>query len=178
MPNSNNRYNQLYSLLHSRFSISKSKFNSDNLDAKAFVKGGRSLVSPMLRINHVMGVKVSRNWARVIVRYLSELNRLYQHSGKRFVVFYLKGCTVLLQQVVAGYKISDLGPLKCRISRSKTGLPRIIPKFHRKLILQGDLNVVRFWMTLFSLYRDLHIIGELKLKSITAPSQATSRAPQ
>lgn len=161
-----------------RFTVSKSKFNVEKIHAMAFVKQGHPLLSVFNKIHYVMAGSPTRNWVRVFKLYLYKLNLLYKRNGTKGVVKYLKVCSVLLQQVVSGYKISDLGPLGLRVSRSKSGLPRIIPKYHRKMILSRDKKVIRLWLTLFSIYRDLHFAGELKIKTITDPSTATSRSSE
>lgn len=54
------------------------------------------------------------------------------------------------------------------------GLPRIIPKVHRSRIRNGDLFVVRGWLTMFGLYRILEAPYKLKLKTITEPGPPLS----
>jgi hypothetical protein len=161
---------------HLRFTISKSRFDSSNINDMIFRNEGRPMVRHLLSVVPLLGGVLSRNWAKTCLRFLKQLNQLHKHNGLPGVVKYLKVATVCTQQVVSGYTIPDLNPLGMRISRSKTGLPRIIPADHRKKIMSGDKMVLRFWLTVFSLYRDLHFIGELKLKTITAPSTASSRA--
>jgi hypothetical protein len=36
-------------------------------------------------------------------------------------------------------------------------------------MIHGDASVIRFWHSLFSIYRVLEIPGKLKLETITAP---------
>lgn len=156
------------------FSISHRKFDSKTILAMISVKRGLPLVPTMLSSLYIDGGKVTPNWARVSKSYTKELNLLYQNGGPKLLVKYLKVCSVILQQVCAGYVLPDITPLGLRVSRSKSGLPRIIPAFHRKLILAGDKKVIRFWLTQFSLYRDIHFDGELKLSTITDPYTGTS----
>lgn len=92
------------------------------------------------------------------------------------MVKHLKVASVILQQVIAGNKIPDLTSLGPRISRTKSGLPRFIPSYQRKLIREGNPMVIRYWASVFSIYRDLHYTGALKLKTITDSSSATSSA--
>ena len=51
------------------------------------------------------------------------------------------------------------------------GVPSVIPKDHRKLIRSGDSRVIRFWLTLFGLYRILPFPGKMKLSTITDPGK-------
>jgi hypothetical protein len=73
----------------------------------------------------------------------------------------------MCQQSYAGYVIPDLTPLGSRLSRTRTGLPCVIPADHRRLIRQGDFRTMKLWLTLFNLYRVLNFPGTLKLKTIT-----------
>jgi len=157
------------------FHISRLRFDADKINALIFVKEGRPLVKILLNSVIPMGGRRTSNWARIMVLYLRQLNRLFRAGGRPYVVKYMKACQVLLQQVSAGYVISDTGPLGCRISRDRSGFPRIIPSFQRKLIRRGDKRVLRVWLTLFSLYRNINYPGVLKLSTITDSSTQTSR---
>ena len=132
----------------------------------------------LIRIRYPMGGVVSRNWVLTCVYFVRQLNLLKKNMGIPGVVKYLKVCAVLMQQVVSGYKLSDLTGLGLRVSRSKGGLPRIIPAMLRKEISKGNKKVIQEWLTLFNIYRDLHFKGELKIKTIIGPSTATSRSSQ
>lgn len=83
------------------------------------------------------------------------------------MVKYLKACSVYLQQSVANQMIIDSTRLGPKVSRTKSGIPRIIPAQQRKLIRKGDRRVIRFWMSLFALYRVLEYPGNIDLSSIT-----------
>lgn len=90
-------------------------------------------------------------------------------QGEKGATLYLKSCQVLLQQSVAGYKVQDITELKSRVSRTRAGMPRIIPAGVRKRIRQGDLQSLRLWMTLLGFYRVLEFRGKLNLSTITDP---------
>nr|QOX06058.1 RNA-dependent RNA polymerase [Lentinula edodes mitovirus 1] len=157
-----------------KFSVSKIKFNVQNFSAMASVKRGRPLVNVLLRSILPMGGHISRNWARLVVSFAHSLNLLIKQQGKPGVVKYLKVCSVITQQVAAGYTIPDLTPIGHKVARSKSGLPRLIPSYHRKMILSGNKLILRFWLTMFSVYRDISFTGTLKLGSITNESTANS----
>jgi len=158
------------------FTISKLRFDASKINVQAFVKGGRPLMRILMNSLIPVGGRRTSNWARVMVLFLRQLNLLHKSGGIQYTVLYLKACSVLLQQASAGYIIPDLTDLKCRVSRDKSGFPRLIPSYHRKMIRAGDKLILRQWLTLFSLYRNLLYPGQLKLSSITNPSKATSRA--
>jgi hypothetical protein len=64
-------------------------------------------------------------------------------QGEKGATLHLKSCQVLLQQSIAGYKVSDLAELKRRVKRTRAGLPRIIPSGARRRIREGDLQCIR-----------------------------------
>lgn len=127
-----------------RFALSKSRFNAKTIFAMISVKGGRPLLGHLIRSLYVVVGNVTPNWVRICKFFLADMHRLKKAGGPVLVVKYLKTCSVILQQVVSGYKIPDLTPLGLRVSRSKSGLPRIIPSYHRKLIMRRNKLVIRF----------------------------------
>jgi len=78
----------------------------------------------------------------------------------------------LLQQAVGGQRIPSTRPLNAAVSRTKTGLPRVIPALMRARIMNREARVVRIWLSLFNLYRVVEFPGKLKLQTITDPSTA------
>jgi len=138
-----------------------------SIGAMIRVKAGRPLITPISRLVSLLGGRTNHSVVRVIISYLSNVNRLYKHGGLRFVVVTLKAASTMLQQSVAGQRLSDLTPLGVRLSRSRgTGIPKLIPALHRARIRKGEIWVIRFWMTLFGLYRVIPVDGILKLKTI------------
>lgn len=79
---------------------------------------------------------------------------MYIKQGPKTLVMYLKAAHVIMQQSIGGHYLEDMTPLGLRIRRTKgSKLPRIIPVLHRARIRAGDRNVIRFWLTMFSIYR-------------------------
>jgi len=62
------------------------------------------------------------------------------------------------------------------VSRTKGGLPRIIPRVHREFIRKGSSFHIKLWLTLFSLYRVLDVVGKLSLATITTPGITLSNS--
>lgn len=155
-----------------RFSISKSRFDISKLYAMAFVKEGRPMVKHLSRVVYLLGGSITPNWVRLTKIFLKKVNHLKRKGGIPMVVKYLKVSSILIQQVCAGYVLPDITPLGVRISRSKSGLPRFIPAYQRKLIMRQNHLVIKFWLTLCSLYRDLSYPGKLSFKTITNDSTA------
>jgi len=110
------------------------------------------------------------------VRLLAKtMSKIYRRQGIKGLTLSLKAATVLLQQSVAGYVLYDVTPLGPRLARTGSGLPRLIPACHRLLIINkrpGYLLFVRFYLTVFSVYRVLEFPGKLKLNTITDPGKS------
>lgn len=134
------------------------------------VKGGRALGAALLKVVHLREGGLTFFWYSAIFRFAKFVVRLQRRSGWPYVVLYLKASAVLLQQSVGGYKISNTRDLKCAVSRTGAGIPRIIPKQHRKALMSGDAWTFKIWLTLFGLYRVIDFPGTLKLNTITASS--------
>jgi hypothetical protein len=136
------------------------------------VKLGRPFLKVLFLLPPVVGIKRNLSLVKVLITFLAHIHRLWKASGFKFVVIYLKSCHTLLQQALGGQKLTDTGPLGARVSRTRNssrGLPRIIPSLHRKRIRDGEVVIIRLWLSLFSIYRVIDIKGKMKLSTITDP---------
>lgn len=109
---------------------------------------------------------------QILTRFGDMLLRLTRHHGPRFVVKYLKALTVALQRFIGGQPLSSLREIEpdLPLPRLATcGLPTFIPLRERLELKKLTPSVVRWWLTLFSVYRIISIPGVLKLETITAP---------
>lgn len=97
--------------------------------------------------------------------------RLASEGSVKFLVKYLKASHVLVMQAAGGMKIPSSQSLGVAVARTKSGLPRMLPRIVRAKIRQGDQKVVRVTLTLLSLYRILEFGGKLKLSTITDPGK-------
>lgn len=109
------------------------------------------------------------NWCQTALMFGRYVASLHKEQGWRGVVVRLKANATLLQQVAGGHKLDNPRLLGCAISRSRQGIPRVIPTLHRKRIVSGDRWTVRIWLSFFWLYRVIEIPGNLKLGTITRP---------
>lgn len=139
------------------------------------VKLGRPMLKVLLLLPPVIGLKRNLSLIKVTITYLAYVHRLYKGGSMRFVIVYLKACHTLLQQFLGGQRLSDTGPFGARVSRTRGGLPRVIPVLHRKRIQSGDLLIIRYWLSLFCLYRILDMKGVLNLRTIVEPSTANPK---
>jgi hypothetical protein len=135
-----NRLNKSYIKQISAFRVSIKHIN-----AMAAVKGGQlPLASWFVRIIGVTGLQTTCARVRSIVVFLKLTAFLISKNGAKGACLILKVYAVTLQQSCGGHIVKDLTELKFRISRTNSGLPRVIPVQHRQLIRAGDPKVIKF----------------------------------
>jgi len=96
--------------------------------------------------------------------------RMRKHHGEVFTVSYLKASQLAVQKQIGKDKIKSLRALVSDLPLprlSSSGLPRFIPLRDRRAICSGSVSVIRWWLTLFSIYRVLSCPSKLKLNTIT-----------
>jgi len=146
--------------------------------------------SPLVKLENSLefSALLSRIGFRVIsaifprtVKFRARMNHLYsfgkhlfrirKNHGSVFTVKLLKANQLALQKFIAGNSFKSLREIEpdLPLLRLNKGLPSIIPLSDRKLIRMGSSSVIRYWNTLFSLYRIISIPGKLKLETITDP---------
>lgn len=133
------------------------------------VKRESALIGFLIKVSQLLLGKMSRSWVLAILSFSRDCMRLRRLSGTKGLALYLKACSVLLMKYCARQELKDLTPLKMRVSRTKSGIPRIVVPNHRERIRKNDIVVIRFWMTLFGLYRVLDFKGVFSVKTITSP---------
>lgn len=140
------------------------------LNGAITVKSGRGLINTLLRMLILVPFRSSKSWLRVVRTFSKEVHTLTKRNGVAYTVRYLKACAVLLQQSLGGHKHARTQDLGVAVSRTGRGIPRIIPRIHRRLLLI-DRRYVIAWLSIFLLYRVLTFKGQLKLSTITAPGK-------
>lgn len=137
------------------------------LSAMIQVKLGRPLISFVVsQMRFVVG-GMTKGYVRVTISFLAHCSRIARAQGVAGLVLRLKAYYVTLAQCIA--RAPKL-PTTPRFSRGRGGLPSVIPLLHRERIMrQGDATVLRFWFTLFALYRVLEFPGVIKISTITKP---------
>lgn len=109
---------------------------------------------------------------QLLTKFGNHILRLTKNHGPSFVVKYLKACTVALQRKIGGTPLLSLREVEPDLPLPRltsSGLPNFIPLRERREIEKLTPSVVRWWLTLFSVYRIISIPGKLKLSTITAP---------
>jgi len=140
------------------------------------VKRERAMIGALIRVSRLWLGDLNRSWILSIVSFVRFCRSLRKHRGSKGLAIYLKTCTILLMKVVAGERIKDLSPYGCRVACTGSGVPRIIPMIHRQGVLSGEPRIVRFWMTLFGLYRVLDFQVSFSVKTITTPAPSLNLA--
>lgn len=133
------------------------------------VKSEVKLVGLLLRVVPLVFGHLTSSLVKVSWGYARNVRRLYLAMGPRGLAIYLKACYVLLQHSAGGMVDASPWALGANVSRTRRGIPRIINPQHRSLIAKGDVAVIRFWLSLFGLYRVIEFKGALKLSTITKP---------
>lgn len=134
------------------------------------VKGGRALGAALLKVLHLRVGGMTLYWCTATFRFAKFVVRLQRRSGWPYVVKYLKASSVLLQQSASGQRIKSAQELGAAVSRTASGIPRIIPHPMRDQIRSGNIWTVKVWLSFFCLYRVIDFRGKLKLHTITAPA--------
>lgn len=145
--------------------------NTDAIRGLIHRNMGRGLIGWFIKTSHAVLFHCKPSTVRQIGHFCSRLRFLMSTQGEKGTTLYLKSCQVLLQQSIAGYKVSDLAELKVRAKRTKAGMPRIIPSGVRRRIREGDVQSLQLWMTLLGTYRILKFRGKLNLSTITDPGK-------
>lgn len=111
--------------------------------------------------------------ARSSVVCIDHFYSVYKRQGVKGLVLRTKSLYILTMQAVGGRQAPPqaLGPA---VARASDGLPRIIPREHRRRIRNGDVFILRLWLSWFSIYRVLTFPGRLKLNTITDPGVVMS----
>lgn len=150
---------------------------------------GTNVESPLVSLNNLELLAFFRKFGWRLVasafsgrmKYSSRLASLYnfgklvlkirKNHGQLAAVKYMKSSQLALQKFIAGTPMSSLREIEpdLPLPRLINGLPTIIPKYDRKAIRQDSFSVIRFWNTLFALYKIISCPGAIKISTIIDP---------
>jgi hypothetical protein len=107
----------------------------------------------------------------IVNNFLQFIFKMKRNHGSIFTIKWLKACTVALQKWLGDDKVGSLRDLEPNLPlpRVINGCPSIINRGDRELMRRGNTKIIRFWHSLFSIYRVLSIPGKMKLETITNP---------
>lgn len=140
-----------------------------NLSWSTSVKSRVKLASLLLRVVPLVYGSLSGSTVKITWGFATNVVKMYRTQGSKGLAKYLKASYVLLQQSAGGYIIPAPWDLGCNVARTRKGVPRLVNRAQRALILQGHVPTIRFWLSLFGLYRVIEFKGALKLSTITNP---------
>jgi len=138
--------------------------------------GGRGWINWLLKVNYTIRGGNTAALARSAVICVRFFHSLYRSQGIRGLVLYTKNAYILLMQAVAtGKRPHNARNLGSVVGLDRSGIPSVIPREHRRRIRSGDRQILRIWVSWFSIYRVLTFPSPLKLGTITAPGLDLSK---
>lgn len=135
-----NSHQRQYKTILSRCDIQKTLNMLNGLIA---VKGGLGWVNWLLLVVYPLKGGLTGALARSAVVAVREFHRIYRSQGYRGLVLRTKSMYILTMQSVGGSRISSTQVLGPAIARDGSGLPRCIPRDHRRRIRAGDVFILR-----------------------------------
>lgn len=131
------------------------------------LKVWRGLMSPLLSVVRLTVGRLSKDYIIACALFAKHVVGIAKHSGIRGVALYLKVAHVLLMQGLPGSLMhpTDREIGKVAVAKTHDGLPRLIPRQHRRRIRSGDRTIIRLWLTLLGLYRALWFKYPVNLKA-------------
>lgn len=154
--------------------MSKSQFDVSKVGGSISVKGGIPLLKHLLKIVKIIVVVLNPSWVRLTVIVLRRLSAIHKAQGIIGFVKTLKVLSVLTQQSISGYKIGDVTAIGPRVSRTKSGLPRILPVGARKELRLGNPLMIKWSLTLFAIFRVVEYSTVPKIETILKPFSGSS----
>lgn len=106
------------------------------------------------------------------VLFAREVVRLVNKSGCLFTAMYLSQCTVCLQHYYADSAPMEGSSMSPYVSLTRSGIPKIIPSFHRKVIRGSDRERAN---RITKLYMSWFTVGRL-VKLAKRPSKSLFRS--
>nr|CAH2951221.1 RNA-dependent RNA polymerase [Asian bayberry mitovirus]CAI5383963.1 RNA-dependent RNA polymerase [Asian bayberry mitovirus] len=137
----------------------------------------RLLLGVLQKLQVIISGYVTKEYALGAYSVAQKMRLLYRHSGLLFLGRYLKEAHWSLVKYLAG----DLHISPIIIGRTRCGIPKIIPPYHRKIIrLGGDrgYTVCQFYLSVFSFYKLVKLVNKnMDVSSITTPGKVSQLYP-
>jgi hypothetical protein len=121
-----------------------------------------------LALSRTTGLAYRANSAHSFLNFLLKIQSAH---GSKFTVKWLKAGYVAIQKELGNDGMKSLRVLdpELPLPALRSRLPKVIPATDRAEIRRGNVTVIRFWSSLFNLYRIFKCPGEIKISTITAP---------
>jgi hypothetical protein len=161
--------------IHSLLSVAQLEDIKLTFDGMFRVKAGRGYINWLNKLVYIIVKEKRSSLTRLSVVFIRDCQRIYKANGMKFLVFYLKTSHVQLMQSMGKYVVRDSALIsKVRVSKTKSGLPRLIPSDVRRRIRNGDKHLLQIYLSFFSLYRVLSFPSVTSLKTIIEPGKKIS----
>jgi len=163
------------------FNLNKSTLQAKQVGTKltAFALGidNKAILSTLLKeawriITLSLGkVKGLTSRVRLFNNFMNRIFIIHKYHGSTFTIKLLKANSVALQRFIAGTPYKSLREIEpgLPLPRLYGGLPSLIPKVDRCSIKAGHLGIIRYWLTMFNIYRLLDAPLKPNLSTITKP---------
>lgn len=112
------------------------------------------------------------NRIRSLHNFAVYLLKMRKNHGDMYVIKFLKAAQLSIQKKIAGQPFVSLREIEPDLNLprlAKSGLPKMIKHLDRLAIARGSLKVIRFWLSLTSLFRVLKGEFKPKMNTITDP---------
>lgn len=127
------------------------------------------MVDLFIKCKLITGGSLSLSFIKKLNLLIRNVKGIRETQGIKGLILYLKASSVALQQAASGHCHKDVIDLGSRISRTRSGLPRLIPAQHRIFIKNRNMGytvLIRFYLTVFSMYRVIPMVGKPNLGTI------------
>jgi len=107
---------------------------------------------------------------RMLHNFAAHLIKMNKNHGEVYTTKYLKASQLAIQKKLAGQPLKSLREVEPDFNfprLSKSGLPSIIKTTDRSSICNCSYSVIRFYLSLFSLYRVIKLPCQPKIQTIT-----------
>lgn len=130
----------------------------------------------LIRVPLVASGYLTSEVGLAIAHLVKEIVYLKRKSGLLFTALYLKQCQVALQRFYAGSSIKEEA-LPVMVSLTRSRLPRIIPRYHRKIIYRRDERadrLVQLYLSWFGLSKLIPLAKPVSKATFSSISQPTA----
>jgi len=107
----------------------------DQIDDIIRVKAGTTFSFILIKLKLIVGGSLSPSFIKETKVLALKIAKVRKAQGVKGLTLYLKASSVVLQQSLAGYRIDNMTLIGPRVSRTKSGLPRIISRRHRLIMI-------------------------------------------
>lgn len=137
-------------------------------DLKVSIK---PFISEIWRIARICFKGDIGNRIRLFNNFYVQLRIIEKNHGTAYAIKYLKANQVAIQRVLAKTPYKSLRELEPDLPfpRLYSGLPSIIPLNDRRYIRSGHLGVIRYWLSVFGIFRVLKGPIKSKIDTIIDP---------